>query len=85
MQLRNELAFQMYATLTQFYRNEPLSRHKIPKLLYSFRLASGLSVLNHDVLDLYLNVVEDHEELQFLLYRGNVAAASGPNFVHSFW
>ncbi|XP_055633877.1 uncharacterized protein LOC129774197 [Toxorhynchites rutilus septentrionalis] len=72
-QLKNELAFHMDAAVTQFYGTDPLTRHKIPKLQYSHRLTSAVQVLDQEVLPVYLEVVENLEELQFIVYCGTVA------------
>ncbi|XP_055615134.1 uncharacterized protein LOC129761439 [Toxorhynchites rutilus septentrionalis] len=72
-QLKNELAFHMDAAVTQFYGTDPLTRHKIPKLQYSHRLTSAVQVLDQEVLPVYLKVVENLEELQFIVYCGTVA------------
>ncbi|XP_055615105.1 uncharacterized protein LOC129761411 [Toxorhynchites rutilus septentrionalis] len=72
-QLKNELAFHMDAAVNQFYGTHPLTRHKIPKLQYSHRLTSAVQVLDQEVLPVYLEVVENLEELQFIVYCGAVA------------
>ncbi|XP_055633142.1 uncharacterized protein LOC129773554 [Toxorhynchites rutilus septentrionalis] len=63
----------MDAAVTQFYGTDPLTRHKIPKLQYSHRLTSAVQVLDQEVLPVYLEVVENLEELQFIVYCGTVA------------
>ncbi|XP_055634055.1 uncharacterized protein LOC129774358 [Toxorhynchites rutilus septentrionalis] len=72
-QLKNELAVHMDAAVTQFYGTDPLTRHKIPKLQYSHRLTSAVQVLDQEVLPVYLEVVENLEEQQFIVYCGTVA------------
>lgn len=43
-QLRDELALHMGTAVTQFRGTDPMSRHRIPKLRYSYRLTSAVSI-----------------------------------------
>ncbi|XP_055527590.1 uncharacterized protein LOC129720177 [Wyeomyia smithii] len=67
-QLRDELAFHMDAAVTQFRGTDPLSRHRIPKLQYTYRLTNAVSILNRDILSQYSEVVQNLEELQCMVY-----------------
>ncbi|XP_055522904.1 uncharacterized protein LOC129717088 [Wyeomyia smithii] len=72
-QLRDELAFHMDAAVTQFRGTDPLSRHRIPKLQYTYRLTNAVSILNRDILPQYSEVVQNLEKLQCMVYCAAVA------------
>jgi hypothetical protein len=72
-QLRDDLASQMNAAVTQFRGTDPLSRHKIPKLQYSHRLTNAVSILNRDILPQYSEAIENIEDLQSMVYCAAVA------------
>lgn len=73
-QLRDELAFQMDTAVAQFRGTDPAFRHRIPKLQYSYQLTKTVSILNEDILPLYLAAAENLEELQCIVYSAAVAA-----------
>ncbi|XP_055527374.1 uncharacterized protein LOC129719989 [Wyeomyia smithii] len=73
-QLRDELAFQMDTAVTQFRGTDPTSRHRIPKLQYSYRLTNAVRTFNEDILPQYSEPAENLEELQFIVYCAAVAA-----------
>ena len=63
-QLREELTLQMTTAGTQFHGTDPLSRHRLSKLHYSYRLKTAVSIINQDVLPQYLHSVGNIEDLQ---------------------
>ena len=68
-----DIQHQMATAVTQFHGTDPLSRHRLPKLHYSYRLKTAVSIINQDVLPQYLDSVGSIEDLQLIVYSAAVA------------
>ena len=74
-QLLRDLVFHMDEAVTQFRDTDPMSRPRIPKLQYSRNLTSTLQVMNDNVLPMHLELVQNLEELQLVVFCAAVATA----------
>ena len=62
-QLLRDLVFHMDEAVAQYQDTDPLLRPRVPKLQYSFKLTSAIQVMNTNVLPMYLETVQNLEDL----------------------
>lgn len=74
-QLLRDLVFHMDEAVAQYRDTDPLSRPKVPKLQYSFKLTSAIRVMNSNVLPMHLETVQNLEDLQLIVFCAAVATA----------